>query len=117
MSFSEGEGDPLLAPLAGKTATFLLEGRGANIMFGRTLMSGIAKTEHQCAVFDLDAFYSSNADLIFEGIAGTRASLTLNVPAPGSDIESEFSSLFRAQEKVVVIDSLNTLYHLVSMED
>ena len=115
MSFSEG--GPLLGPLTGKTATLLVEGRGANLRFARALVSAVGKTGGSCLVFDLDAFYSSNADLVFAGLGDGAASFGLKVPAPGSDIEAEFSSLFWARQKVVVIDSLNTLYHLISMDD
>ncbi|MDG6898445.1 MAG: hypothetical protein JRN24_01770 [Nitrososphaerota archaeon] len=117
MSFSEGRRSSLLGPLVGKTATFLVEGRQENVMFAQTLAGAIAKAGLSCIIFDLDALYSSNADLIFSGLAGAAASFTLEIPAPGSNIEDEFSSLFGCQQKVIVIDSLNTLYHLVSMED
>ncbi|MDG6983492.1 MAG: hypothetical protein JRN28_02940 [Nitrososphaerota archaeon] len=116
MSFSGGGWPSLLVPLAGKTATFLVEGRQANVRFARTLVSAVAKTGHPCVVFDIDALYSSNADLIFAGLPGA-APFTIRVPPPGSDIEPEFSSLFASQQKVIVIDSLNSFYHLVSLED
>lgn len=118
MSFSEGRRSPLLGPLVGKTATFLVEGRQENVRLAQTLAGSIAKAGLSCIVFDLDALYSSNADLIFAELAGaTASSFTLEVPAPGSNIEAEFASLFGCQQKVIVIDSMNTLYHLISMED
>ena len=116
MSFSGDGGPSLLVPLVGKTATFLVEGRHANVKFARTLVSAIAETGHPCIIFDIDALYSSNADLIFADLPDA-ASFTVRVPHPGSDIEPEFSSLFASQQKVIVIDSLNSLYHLVSLED
>ena len=117
MSFSGDGRGPLLAPLAGKTATFLVDGRQANVKLARTLAIATDQAGLSCVVFDLDALYSSNADRVFAGLAGHATHATMKVPAPGSDIEAGFSSIFRAQQDVVVIDSLNTLYHLISMED
>lgn len=117
MSFSGGQRSPLLAPLAGRTATFLVEGRQANIRFARALMDSMARAGVPCVVLDLDALYSSNADLIFAGLSGDPAMFTVKVPAPGSDIETEFASIFNARPNAIAIDSLNSLYHLISMED
>ena len=117
MSFSERAEGSLLGPLAGKTATFLVGGRQDNVDFARALASSVGGIGLSCTVFDLDALYSSNADTIFAGLEDAAASITLNVPVPGADIEAEFSSLFSAHQRVIVIDSLNTLYHLISMED
>lgn len=117
MSFNEGKDGSLLRPLFGKTTTFIVGGRQANVRFGRALMNSVAKIGRSCIVFDLDAFYSSNADLVFTGLAGDTTSFSVKVPLPGSDTEAEFSSLFRARQEVVVIDSLNTFYHLISLED
>jgi hypothetical protein len=117
MSLSEGRGGSFLAPLAGKTSTFLMEGREANARFARTLMRSLASAGLSCIVLDLDAFYSSNADLIFAGLPGDPTSFQVRIPQPGSDIEAEFSALFESERKAVVIDSLNSLYHLISMDD
>ena len=107
-----------MAPLAGRTTTFLLDSRGANILFARTLMSVLARAGSTCAIVDLDAFYSSNSDLIFPPSASHVAKgAAIRVPEPGANLEDEFSMLFRAQEEAVVVDSLNTLHHLISQED
>jgi hypothetical protein len=106
-----------LAPLEGKTSTFLMTGREANARFARTLMRSLASAGLSCIVLDLDAFYSSNADLIFAGLPGDTTSFLVRVPPPGSDVEAEFSDLFESERKAVVIDSLNSLYHLISMDD
>jgi hypothetical protein len=117
MSFSEYVMGPLLGPLAGKTTTLLVDARQANVNLARTLSDAVINANLSCVVFDLDACYSSNADQIFAGLTGRAVYLMARIPAPGSDIEAEFSSLFRARHNVVVIDSLNSLYHLISMED
>ena len=118
MSFSEEEARSFLAPLTGRTTTFLQDSRRSNILFASTLMGALARAGSTCAVFDLDAFYSSNSDQIFLP-SGPQAAerAVIRIPQPGASLEDEFSSLFKAKEKVVVVDSLNTLYHLLSQED
>ena len=102
----------------GRTTTFILESRQANFDFARTIVTLLAKAETPCAVFDLDAFYSSNADRIFKPFTGDLADSTvIRIPEPGSDVEGEFASLFEVRPPVVIIDSLNSLYHLLSVED
>ncbi|MDG6990236.1 MAG: hypothetical protein JRM99_02310 [Nitrososphaerota archaeon] len=117
MSFGGGSGSAFLDPLIGKTTTFVVEAREANIKFAQALGDSIAKTTFSCIVFDLDALYASNADIIFTRATNAASSFTVDIPGPGSDIESEFSSLLKTQQEVVIIDSLNTLYHLISTED
>jgi hypothetical protein len=118
LSFSEQRAQSFFDPLMGKTATFILESRQANLEFARTIVALLAKAETPCAVFDLDAFYSSNADLIFKPLTGDVAHSTIiRVPEPGSDVEGEFARLFEVRPPVVIIDSLNSLYHLLSIED
>ncbi len=116
MSFSGWLAKSFFSPLAGKTATFLLDGRQANIEFARAVVGFLAGDD--CAILDLDAFYSSNADLILASLTAASASSTvIRVPEPGSDIDGELSRLFGARQKVIIIDSLNSLYHLLSQED
>ncbi|HEY6283923.1 MAG TPA: hypothetical protein VIW22_08370 [Nitrososphaerales archaeon] len=118
MSLSGQRAQSFFDPLMGRTATFVLESRQDNLEFARTIVALLAKAETPCAVFDLDAFYSSNADRIFKPMTGDTAhSTVIRVPEPGSDVESEFARLFEVQPPVVIIDSLNSLYHLLSVED
>jgi hypothetical protein len=118
MSFSTPQARSFLAPLTGKTTTFLLEDRQANFDFARTIMGVLSQTGYGCAIIDLDAFYSSNSDGIFRSLDQSSAGATvIRVPEPGADIEKEFSALFGARQRVIIIDSLNSLYHLISLED
>lgn len=93
-----------------------MEGRRANLEFARTVVDVATKEGYSCAVLDLDALYSSSADLIFQKEDRPEDS-TVRVPPPSADIEKELGNLFRAKQRVVIIDSLNTLYHLLSVED
>lgn len=118
MSFSAHETGSFFEPLKGKTSTFVVAGREANLSFARTVEFLLARTGDGATIFDLDAFYSSNADRIFGGLPGSAAKSTLvHVPEPGSKIETEFTRLFSAGSEVVIIDSLNSLYHLLSLAD
>jgi hypothetical protein len=115
MSFSRREAQSFFAPLRGRTATFLVDDRETNLEFARTVISLLAQTSDSVQIFDLDAFYSSNADRIFGRLDSAAA--TINVPEPGADIESEFARTFGGNQGVVIIDSLNSFYHLISQED
>jgi hypothetical protein len=102
----------------GRTTTFILESRQANLEFARTIVALLAKADTPCAVFDLDAFYSSNADLVFKSLSEQVAhSTVVRVPRPGSNVEDEFAGLFDVRPPVVIVDSLNSLFHLLSVDD
>ena len=118
MSLGRGRTSSFLAPLIGRTATFLVENREANLAFARTFMGQAAEAGSACAIFDLDALYSSNSNQIFRPSWSEALGRTvIRVPPPGADIELELASLFEIQQKIVVIDSLNTLFHLIAQED
>jgi hypothetical protein len=118
MSFGGHQAQSFFGPLTGRTATFLLEGREANLGFATRLMRLFADSGEACSILDIDAFYSSNADTVFAPLPKPTAESTIvRVPEPGADIEGEFAKLFESKQKVVIIDSLNSLYHLISQED
>ena len=116
MSLSAREAQSFFAPLVGMTATFMLEDRLTNHAFARSVIGLLAKTQDTVEILDLDAFYASNADYIF-GSRGSPTIATLRVPEPGADIEEEFASIFEGNHKVVIIDSLNSFFHLISQDD
>ncbi len=116
MSLGAREAQSFFAPLRGRTTTFLLEDRLANLDFARSVISLLAQTPDAAEVLDLDAFYSSNADQIFRSL-GSPTAVTLRVPEPGVDIEEELVAMFEGNQGVVIIDSLNSFYHLISQED
>jgi hypothetical protein len=118
MSLNGDDPRTFFGPLTGRTTTFLLEGRDANLAFAKVLARSLAQGRNTGAILDLDAFYSSNSDRIFSLMdPATARSTIVRVPDPGSEVEVELSGLFGVQQKVLVIDSLNTLYHLISLED
>jgi hypothetical protein len=118
MSFSENLAQSFFRPLWGKTATFVFEGRWANVNFAKAVVGFLSHIEATCSIMDLDALYSSNANVIFSQPGGrTAEKSSIFVPPPGSEIESELLKTFEAQQRVIIIDSLNSLYHLLSQED
>ncbi len=115
MSHSPDEAHSFIGPLNGKTTTFLVDGRGANLSLSKSIMSLLAVTGDACAVFDLDALYASNSDTIFGPLpVSFNQSTAIFVPDTGSSIESELPRLFYTDPRVVIVDSLNTFHHLLS---
>ncbi len=118
MSFSGREARAFFNPLTGRTTTFILDGRQSNLDFARTIAGLLAQAMDSCTVLDLDGLYSSNSEQIFALLTPPQSrESTLRIPEPGSDIEGELSKLFEAPQRVVIIDSLNSLHHLISLED
>lgn len=118
MSFSAGEAEAFIGPVAGKTTTFLLEGREDNVAFATAAISLVTKSGRTCSVLDLDALYSSNADTILGALPSSSLHRTsFIVPDPGSDVERELPRILSSGAEVVIIDSFNTFYHLLSHDD
>lgn len=118
LSFSAEQAESFVGPILGKTATFLLAGREANLAFAKTAVALVTSTARSCAVLDLDALYSSNADAILGSLPGGSIRLaTITVPDPESEVEQELPHVLSSDAEVVIIDSFNTLYHLLSYAD
>jgi hypothetical protein len=118
MSLSVQHASSFFGPLRGKTSSFVVDGRQANVLFAEATTSSVALTGDGCAILDLDALYSSNSDRIFGGLPAAAAkSMVIHVPAPDASIEAELPRLFAADPRVLIIDSLNSLHHLLSSDD
>ena len=117
MSFSAQQYRSFFGPLVGKTVTFLLDGREPNLEFARTIIKLLAASVSTCAILDLDAFYASNASYILSPLGTDAPSSVLRIPLPGSPVEDELSSLFGSSQDMVIVDSLNSLYHLLAADD
>ena len=106
------------APLMGRTTTFLAESREVNLALASVLMGQIAASGCTCAILDLDALYSCNSGRIFRSV-GKEAldGIVTRVPQPGTDLEAEIAGLFAVQQDIVIVDSLNSLYHMLAQED
>lgn len=118
MSFSAVQAESFVRPMVGKTATFLLEGREDNLAFARAAIALITKATRTCAVLDLDALYSSNADVVLGTLPANSVRLaTFTVPDSESRVEQELPRVLSSAADVVMIDSFNTFYHLLSFDD
>lgn len=105
-----------LAPLTGRTCTILVDGRGANLALGRALLQASSSEKVPCRVLDLDAFYASNADALLRGVpAEGQESVLFDVPKPGAEVADHVSRAFDGRSGLLVVDSLNTLHHLMSL--
>ncbi len=116
MSFSGRQEDPFLGPLRGHTVAFVVDSRRTSLALARGLLTDLAAGGHACVVLDIDALYSSNADYVLSSLSEPASSSTeLFVPSPDSDLEGDIAALIQAPPtKVVVVDSLNSLYHALS---
>lgn len=118
LSLSAQQAHSFLGPLKGKVATFLVESRQTNLILARGIATLAGAVAGGCTIFDMNALYSSNSDEILSTLPLSAARLTrVHVPEPGSRIEAELPKLHRADSGVLIIDSLNTLYHLLSASD
>ena len=116
MSFSGDQAQSFFTPLWGRTATFLLDERESNLQFARTIVALAGCIGEACSILDLDALYSADANATFSRPADSEATRIL-LPPPGAEVEVEFPKLFEAQQRVIIVDSLNSLYHLLSQAD
>ncbi len=105
-----------MSPLRGRTAIFLVEGRRENLDFARGVVSVLCRGGTRCTVMDVDALYSSNSDYVFASLSAEEAdSVEMLVPEPDSELESGFARLLGSHPgSTLIIDSLNSLYHLMS---
>jgi hypothetical protein len=116
MSFSGSHDDSFISPLRGHTSTFLVDDRNTNLALARSLFSIMARTGHLITVLDVDALYSSNSEYILsqlpaEGVRSTE----LLIPEPDSDLAEDIAAFLCSDpDRVLIIDSLNSVYHLLA---
>jgi len=69
-----------------------------------------------CRLLDLDAFYSSNLEVLARGVPRENLSgFDIMLPEPGSDTEATLAAVFlQGGDQPLLIDSANTLYQLLS---
>ena len=111
------DAEGLLEALKGRSTTFAVDGRGANLVLAQVLLSSSTKKGVGCRVLDLDALFSSNAGKLLKGIPDAgQESVLLDVPDPGAPVAQCVAALLREKKGLVVIDSLNTLHHLLGLD-
>lgn len=109
-----------LSPLRSKSSIFGVESNEVNLSFARFIFGCLQVTKTSAHIFDIDAFYGSNA------IEVTRMSspdfledIALSVPESTSDIEHWFvDQLARVGDvDLVLVHDLNTVYHSIAAGD
>ena len=116
MSFNTRRGDLFINPLSGYTTTFLVKERWTNLTFARSVLATLIWKRRPCTILDIDALYSSNSDYVFGLLSEEETrSIEIVVPRPGSDTMAEIADLLGSSpDRALIIDSLNSLYHLLS---
>ncbi|MBI3841037.1 MAG: hypothetical protein HY297_03665 [Thaumarchaeota archaeon] len=118
MSLDMQRAHSFFGPLSGKTTTFLVEGRDSNLALAKCICAFLSQGGGGCSILDLDAFYSSNSEAVFGPLPTPAArSIEVRVPEAGAVVEEELPWLYSTESGVVILDSLNSLYHLLSIGD
>ncbi len=114
MSLGEADARSFFAPLEGRTTSFVVDDRRTNLSLLKAAVSMALAGGRACTILDLDALCSSHAGKVLSGL-GPKASGMVRalVPAPGAGVEDELMSLFRTGPSVFVVETLNTLHHLM----
>ena len=113
---TQRETEAFLTPLVSKSTVFLLDNRATDLLFSRFLLSCLVRTRNEALVADINAFYSSNAQRIAPGSDGLQ-NISLSLPPPGFAVEPWIVDfLIGAGAAFVILDDLNTLYHLLSFD-
>ena len=116
MSFGAAEAAGFARPLKGRSTTFVVDGREANAAFARATLPLLVRAFGRCTVLDLDALYASGPGDVLGGLSrGESESVELLVPGPDEELEEALAQLLGGcRGGAVVVDSLNSLYHLFS---
>jgi hypothetical protein len=116
MSFGDKQSRLFFEPLEGKTTAFRLNGRPSNLKFASAILRLLAGARLGCRFLDLDAFYSSNMEVLAARVPRDSLSgFDIILPEPGSETEAALASFFlEGESKPLLIDSANSLYQLLS---
>jgi hypothetical protein len=96
----------------------MFDDRRSNLAFARCLERLISETRSRGMVLDLDAFYASNSIEIFEGLGeDAKHAFLIVVPGIESSIEEEIIRAVVRKSGVLIVDNLNTLFHLIALHD
>jgi hypothetical protein len=108
-----------LGPLEGKIVAFILKDRPSNLKLATAVFGLLAREKPGCRLLDLDAFYSSNLGSIAAGVSSENLErIQITMPEPGSEAEAFLPSLLRAgDDRPLIIDSVNSLYQLLSVRN
>jgi hypothetical protein len=106
-----------LAPLQRKVTIFLVEGRESHLILARFLLDCICITDKTATVLDTNTTYASNSVMLASNLGEScLENITLLIPSQGPTKSALANSIFSTYD-VLIVDDLNTLYHLLSTED
>ncbi len=119
MSLEYQQARLFLEPLEGKTTAFLLGDRPSNRILSRSILTLLSASRRACTILDLDAFYSSNLETISKHLSSTAMdNLQIIVPEVSVSIEQTLSGLLAVDpERPLIIDSANSLFHLLAWQN
>jgi len=113
---TQREAEAFLTPLRAKSTVFLLDDRATDLLFSRFLLSCLVRARSEVLVADINAFYSSNAQRIAP--ESETPNIRLSLPPPSFAVEPWIIDFLigAPDAAVVILDDLNTLYHLLSFD-
>jgi hypothetical protein len=109
-----------LSPLAKKFTIFLVDQRTTNLYLGGFLLRCACATNTTASILDIDAFYASSVREVAEKLArNCLGETTLHIPNVRTNVEKWLIRQFLSKngDKLFLIDDLNTVYHLFSIDD
>ena len=96
----------------------ILDDRDSNLALATVTADFLSSTGDRAGVLDLDSLYSSNSDTVFKRARPPHeGSITIHTPSSETRMEEELLTVFDDGLDVIVIDSLNTLYHALSSNE
>jgi hypothetical protein len=114
---TQREAEAFLTPLRSRSTVFILDDRATDLLFSRFLLGCLVRTRKEAIVADINAFYGSNAQRIAPE-SDALQNINLSLPPPGFAVEPWIVDFLigAADPAVVILDDLNTLYHLLSFD-
>jgi hypothetical protein len=111
--------ESFLNSLRGKAAVFLVADRATNLALAELFLLSFKVTETTGVVFDIDAFYASNSEVLVKRVPRVDSrTVQLRIPRIGASAEEVTSELLkRDSSEAVVVSNLNSLFHLFASND
>ncbi len=105
-------------PLRSRTTIMVLDDRDSNLALAKVIAGFLSSTGDRAGILDLDSLYSSDSDSVFGQVKPPHEqSIAIHIPSPETRMEEELLTMFDDGLGVILIDSLNTLYHALSSNE
>src|SRR5712691_3341525 len=114
---TQREAEAFLTPLRSRSTVFLVDNRATDLLFSRFLLGCLVRTRNEALVADINAFYGSNARRVAPE-SDALQNISLSLPPPSFAVEPWIIDFLigAVDAAVVILDDLNTLYHLLSFD-